>query len=72
MRQGPRDTHKFVLEAAIDPEALQYVGAIAFPLLGRRDAGAVQRRGGTSHEWLRAAAAGDRTGVDAAAYNTRS
>jgi len=27
---GPRDTHTFVLQAAMDPEARQYVGAVGF------------------------------------------
>ena len=68
---GPKDTHKFVLDAAADPEALQYVGAVGFHSWG----------GGTPEQyaawgevarWLHLPLLVTELGVDAAAYRTRS
>ena len=68
---GPKDTHKFVLDTAADPEALQYVGAIGFHSWG----------GGTPEQysawgevarWLHLPLLVTELGVDAAAYHTRS
>lgn len=68
---GPRDTHKFVLDAAADPEAMQYIGAIGFHSWG----------GGTPEQYTAWGDVGDwlnlpllvtELGVDAAAYNNHS
>jgi hypothetical protein len=68
---GPRDTHRFVLEAAADPEAMRYVGAVGFHSWG----------GGTPEqytawrdvgEWLSLPLLVTELGVDAAAYHGRS
>ena len=68
---GPRDTHNFVLEAAADPEALQYVGAIGFHSWG---GGTPEqyRAWGDVAEWLHLPLLVTELGVDAAAYYTRS
>jgi hypothetical protein len=68
---GPRDTHKFVLEAAADPEALQFVGAVAFHSWG---GGTPEQYGawGDLAEWLNLPLLVSELGVDAAAYYTRS
>ena len=66
---GPRDTHKFVLQAAIDPEALQYVGAVGFHSWG---GGTPEqyRAWGDVAEWLQLPLLVTELGVDAAAYYT--
>jgi hypothetical protein len=68
---GPRDTHKFVLEAASDPGAMQFIGAVAFHSWG---GGAPEqyRAWGDVAEWLRLPLLVTELGVDAAAYYTRS
>jgi hypothetical protein len=68
---GPRDTHKFVLEAAGDPEAMQYVGAIGFHTWG---GGTPEQYAawGDVGEWLNLPLLITELGVDAAAYHTRS
>ncbi len=68
---GPRDTHTYALEAASDPAALDYIGAVAF-----------HSWGGGSHEhysawgdlaeWLKLPLLVTEMGVDPAAYTTRS
>jgi hypothetical protein len=68
---GPRDTHKFVLAAAADPEALQYVSAIAFHSWGGGTPEQYQAWGDVA-EWLRLPLLVTELGVDAAAYYTRS
>jgi hypothetical protein len=68
---GPRDTHKFVLEATSDPEAMQFVGAVGFH----------SWEGGTSAhymawgdvaEWLNLPLLVTELGVDSQAYYTHS
>jgi hypothetical protein len=68
---GPRDTHRFVLEAAADPEALGYVGAIGFHSWGGGSA-EQYRSWGEVAEWLNLPLLVTELGVDAAAYYTRS
>jgi hypothetical protein len=68
---GPRDTHNFVLEAAMDPEVMQYVGAVGFHSWG---GGTPEqyRAWGDVAEWLHLPLLVTELGVDAAAYYTRS
>jgi hypothetical protein len=68
---GPRDTHRFVLEAAADPDAMQYVGAVGFHSWG---GGTPEQYAawGDVGEWLKLPLLVTELGVDAAAYNTRS
>ena len=68
---GPRDTHTFVLQTASDPEAMQFVGAIAFHSWG---GGTPEqyRAWGDVAEWLDLPLLVTELGVDAAAYYTRS
>lgn len=68
---GPRDTHKFVLEAAADPEALQYVGAIGFHSWGGGTPEQYAAWGDVA-EWLGLPLLVTELGVDAAAYNARA
>jgi O-glycosyl hydrolase len=68
---GPRDTHRFVLEAAADPEALSYVGAIGFHSWGGGSA-EQYRAWAEVAEWLNLPLLVTELGVDAAAYYTRS
>jgi hypothetical protein len=68
---GPRDTHRFVLDAAADPEALQYAGAVGFHSWG---GGTPEQYAawGDAAEWLGLPLLVTELGVDAAAYHTRS
>ena len=68
---SPRDTHTFVLEAANDPEALPYIGAVAFHSWG---GGTPEQYAawGDLAEWLHLPLLVTEMGVDAAAYYTRS
>jgi hypothetical protein len=68
---GPRDTHKFVLAAAADAEAMQFVGAVAFHSWG---GGTPEqyRAWGDVAEWLNLPLLVTELGVDAAAYHGRS
>jgi hypothetical protein len=68
---GPRDTHKFVLEAAADPDALQYVGAVGFHSWG---GGTPEQYAawGDAAQWLGLPLLVTELGVDAAAYNARA
>jgi hypothetical protein len=68
---GPKDTHKFVLEAASDPEALDYVGAVAFHSWG---GGTPERYAawGDLAEWLKLPLLVTELGVDAQAYHNRA
>ncbi len=68
---GPKDTHKFVLEAAADPEALQYVGAIAFHSWGGGTPEQYAAWGDVA-EWLNLPLLVTELGVDAAAYHNRA
>ena len=68
---GPKDTHKFVLEAAADPEAMQYVGAVGFHSWGGGTPEQYAAWGDVA-EWLHLPLLVTELGVDAAAYNTRS
>jgi hypothetical protein len=68
---GPRDTYKFVLEAAADPEAMQYVGAVAFHSWGGGTPEQYTAWGDVS-EWLSLPLLVTELGVDAASYFTRS
>ncbi len=68
---GPRDTHRFALDAASDPEALKYVGAVGFHTWGT---GTPQnyKDWGDLAEWLNLPLLVTELGVDGAAYYTRS
>jgi len=68
---GPRDTHKFVLEAAADPDAMQYVGAVGFHSWGGGTPEQYTAWGDVG-EWLNLPLLVTELGVDAAAYYTRS
>jgi hypothetical protein len=68
---GPRDTHTFVLEAAADPEAMQFVGAVGFHSWGGGTAEQYTAWGDVG-EWLHLPLLVTELGVDAAAYYTRS
>ncbi len=68
---GPRDTHKFVLEAAAEPEAMQYVGAVAFHSWGGGTPAQYAAWGDVA-EWLGLPLLVTELGVDAAAYNGRA
>jgi hypothetical protein len=68
---GPRDTHKFVLAAAADPEAMQYAGAIGFHSWGGGTPEQYTAWGDVA-EWLGLPLLVTELGVDAAAYYTRS
>jgi hypothetical protein len=68
---GPRDTHRFVLEAAADPEALQYVGAVGFHSWGGGTPEQYTAWGDVA-EWLGLPLLVTELGVDSAAYNSRS
>ena len=67
---GPRDTHKFVLEAAADPDALKYVGAVGFHSWGGGTPEQYAAWGDVA-EWLGLPLLVTELGVDAAAYNGR-
>ena len=64
---NPRDTHKFVLAAAADPEAMRYVGAVSFHSWGN---GTPAQYGawGDVAEWLGLPLIVAEAGVDAGAY----
>jgi hypothetical protein len=68
---GPRDTHRFGLVAASDPEALKYIGAVGFHSWG---AGTPEQYAawGDLAEWLNLPLYVTELGVDGAAYYTRS
>jgi O-glycosyl hydrolase len=68
---GPRDTHKFVLEAAADPDAMQYVSAVAFHSWGGGTREQYTAWGDVA-EWLKLPLLVTELGVDAAAYNNRA
>lgn len=68
---GPRDTYKFVLDGAADPEALKYVGAIAFHSWGGGTAEQYTAWGDVA-EWLGLPLLVTELGVDAAAYHNRA
>ncbi len=68
---GPRDTHKFVLEAAADPDAMQYVGAVGFHSWGGGTPEQYTAWGDVA-EWLKLPLLVAELGVDAAAYNNRA
>jgi hypothetical protein len=67
---GPKDTHKFVLDGASDPEALKYVGAVAFHSWG---GGTPEQYAawGEVAEWLSLPLLVTELGVDAGAYHSR-
>ena len=68
---GPKDTHKFVLEAAADADALQYVGAVGFHSWG---GGSREQYGawGDVADWLALPLLVTELGVDAGAYHNRA
>ncbi len=68
---GPRDTHRFALDAASDPEALRYVGAVAFHSWG---GGTPEQYAawGDLAEWLNLPLLVTELGVDADAYHNRA
>jgi hypothetical protein len=68
---GPRDTHRFALEAASDPEALKYVGAVGFHTWGTGTPENYKDWGDLA-EWLNLPLLVTELGVDGAAYYTRS
>ena len=68
---GMRDTHLFTLDAAADPDAMQYIGAVGFHSWG----GATPEQytaWGDVAEWLRLPLLVSELGLDGAAYYTRS
>jgi O-glycosyl hydrolase len=64
---NPRDSHKFVLAAAADPEAMRYVGAVSFHSWGN---GTPEQYGawGDVAEWLHLPLLVAEAGVDPGAY----
>jgi hypothetical protein len=67
---GPRGTHEYVLAAAADPEAMQYVGAVAFHTWG----GATPEQyaaWGDVGEWLGVPLLAAEVGVDAFAHRNQ-
>ncbi|MEK7403729.1 MAG: hypothetical protein AAB225_01345 [Acidobacteriota bacterium] len=68
---GPRDTHNYVLAAAADPEAMEFVGAVAFHSWGGASAEQYAAWGDVG-EWLRLPLLVTELGVDAASYHTRA
>lgn len=68
---GPRDTHKFALDAAADPDALQYVGAVGFHSWGGGTAEQYTAWGDLA-EWLHLPLLVTELGVDADAYHNRA
>lgn len=68
---NPRDTHTFVLDAANDPDALPYIGAVAFHSWGGGTAAQYAAWGDVA-EWLHLPLLVTEMGVDAAAYYTHS
>lgn len=68
---GPRDTHQFVLEAAADPEAMQFVGAVGFHTWGEGTPEQYAAWGDVA-EWLKKPLLVTELGVDGAGYYTRS
>jgi len=64
---NPRDSHKFVLAAAADPEAMRYVGAVSFHSWGN---GTPEQYGawGDVAEWLGLPLIVAEAGVDPGAY----
>ncbi len=68
---GPRDTHKFALDAAADPDALQYVGAVGFHSWGGGTAEQYAAWGDLA-EWLHLPLLVTELGVDADAYHNRA
>jgi hypothetical protein len=68
---GPKDTHKFVLEAASDPDALQFVGAVGFHSWGGGTPEQYTAWGDVA-QWLNLPLLVTELGVDAAAYHNRA
>jgi hypothetical protein len=68
---GPRDTHKFVLEAAADPDAMQFVGAVGFHSW-EGGTPAHYAAWGDVAEWLNLPLLVTELGVDSQAYYTHS
>ena len=68
---GMRDTHLFALDAASDPEAMQYVGAVAFHSWGGGTPEQYEAWGDLA-EWLRLPLLVSELGLDGAGYYTRS
>ncbi|MBS1830647.1 MAG: hypothetical protein JST93_35435 [Acidobacteria bacterium] len=68
---GPRDTHKFVLDAAADPEAMKYVAAIGFHSWGGGTPEQYKAWGDVA-EWLNLPLLVTELGVDASAYMGRA
>jgi hypothetical protein len=68
---GPKDTHKFVLEAAADPDALKYVGAVGFHSWGGGSPEQYAAWGDVA-DWLHLPLLVTEVGVDAAAYHNRA
>jgi len=68
---GPRDTHRFGLVAASDPEALKYTGAVGFHTWGTGTPEHYTAWGDLA-EWLNLPLYVTELGVDGAAYYTRA
>lgn len=68
---GMRDTYQFALKAASDPEALKYIGAVAFHSWGGGTPEQYAEWGDLA-EWLRLPLLVTELGVDGAGYYTRS
>jgi hypothetical protein len=68
---GPRDTHKFALEAASDANALPLIGAVGFHSWGGGTPAQYSAWGDLA-EWLKLPLLVTEIGVDASAYHTRA
>lgn len=68
---GPRDTHTYALEAASDPAAVDYLGAVAFHSWGGGNHDHYSAWGDLA-EWLHLPLLVTEVGVDPFAYRTRS
>jgi O-glycosyl hydrolase len=67
----PRDTHRFVLATAADPEAMRYVGAVSFHSWGSGTPAQYAAWGDVA-EWLRRPLMVTEEGVDPDAYRNHS
>ena len=68
---GPRDTHRFALQAASDPKARVFVGAVAFHSWGGGTPEQYSAWGDLA-QWLNLPLLATEVGVDASAYYTHS
>jgi hypothetical protein len=68
---GPRDTHNFALDAASNPSAQDFIGAVAFHSWGGGSSEQYSEWGDLA-EWLKLPLLVTEVGVDPSAYFTRS